>query len=67
MFDLQVQLRHLHGGSSEPMVRREHHGPADHDLERVLAKGAQVWRCERCQDEVVVVPASGEGTPQPER
>jgi hypothetical protein len=63
MFNLEVQLRHLHGGASEPMVRREHHGPADHDLERVLAKGGEIWRCETCQDEVVVIPSSGEATP----
>jgi len=67
MFNLEVQLRHLHGGTSEPMVRREHHGPADHDLERALAKGGQIWRCETCADEVVVIPSSGEAAPQTER
>ncbi len=67
MFNLEVQLRHLHGGTSEPMVRRDHHDAADHDLERALARGGQIWRCERCQDEVVVVPSSGEATAEPER
>jgi hypothetical protein len=67
MFDLQVQLRHLHGDVAEPMVRRQHHDPVDHDLERVLARGGQIWRCERCQDEVIVVPDSEGSATDPAR
>lgn len=56
MFDLRVQLAHLHGGELVPMVRREHHDPVDHDLDRALAKGAKLYRCERCAEDVLVYP-----------
>jgi hypothetical protein len=56
MYDVRVQLAHLHGGQLVPMSRREHHGPADHDIERALARGAMVFRCDSCSDEVVVLP-----------
>jgi hypothetical protein len=56
VFDPNVQLAHLHGGELVPMSRREHHDPADHDLERALARGARIFRCDRCADEVVMVP-----------
>jgi hypothetical protein len=56
VFDPRLQLAHLHGGELVPMSRREHHDPADHDIERVLARGARVYRCERCADDVIVLP-----------
>ncbi len=59
MFDIRVQLAHLHGGELVPMTRREHHDPADHDIERALAKGARLYRCDTCADEVVVLPDEG--------
>jgi len=61
MFDVRVQLAHLHGGEIVPMVRREPHDPAGTDIERALARGGQVWRCERCADEVVVLPDDDPG------
>lgn len=57
MFDARViQLQHIHDGERVAMRREEHHSSSDHDLERALARGAQLWRCDRCADEVLVVP-----------
>ena len=62
MFDARIiQLEHIHEGERVPMARREHHSPDDDDLERALAQGAQLWRCERCADEVLVVPDQSSG------
>ena len=71
MYDPSLQLFHLHGGDQVRMERRAHHSPADHDIERALARGAQVWRCPRCEDDVIVYPPEagpgGELPPGPER
>ncbi len=55
-----MELFHLHGGKKVRMERREHHSPTDHDVERALAHGAQLYRCATCEDEVVVAPGQGE-------
>jgi hypothetical protein len=69
MLNLQnLQLLHRHGdGSAVPMT--EHTAEA-HDPERALLRGqlrgARIFRCEECSDEVLVVPpggTDGEGEP----
>ena len=45
-----LELFHLHQGRRVRMERREHHDPADHDLERALARGAQLFSCPECDD-----------------
>ena len=50
-------LLHNHGGEYEPMTE---HGVDAHDPERALLRGelrgARIFRCSKCADEVLVVP-----------
>jgi hypothetical protein len=64
MINLQSQLYHLHGGDLVPMSERDHHDPADHDIERALARGARVFRCDRCEEEILLVPPGDEIPPE---
>ena len=55
-----MQLLHRHSdGSASQMAE---HGPDDHDSERMMLKGirrgAKIYRCETCADEVIVQPMS---------
>ena len=62
MLNLQnLQLRHRHSdGVSVPMTE---HSVDDHDPEREMLRGqlrgARIFRCAACADEVVVMPPGG--------
>ena len=61
-----LRLMHLHGDERVPMHEREHHDAADHDPEGGWAPGATIFRCSRCDEEVVVMPPGNkmsDGTP----
>ena len=62
MLNLQnLQLLHRHGDKG--LVPMTEHTAAAHDPERSLLRGqlrgARIFRCEECADEVLVVPAGG--------
>lgn len=63
---LSLELFHLHGDRREPMERRLHHSPVDHDVERALSAGAELYSCPSC-DELVLVTVSEivPGRPEP--
>jgi hypothetical protein len=55
MFDYQTaKLMHRHGDERYPMTARSPHDPAELDLERRWLKGGTIFRCTRCNEEVVV-------------
>ena len=58
MFQLQAaQLLHNHGdGNYVDMVESRDHDTADHDPERSWLRGARIFKCSSCADEVVLVP-----------
>jgi hypothetical protein len=61
VFDFQtVKLMHVHGEEQFPMHERAHHDSADHDPERGWAKGTKIYRCSRCDEEIIVVPPGHE-------
>jgi hypothetical protein len=61
MFDYQtVKLIHLHGDERFPMKERSHHDSAELDPERGWLKGARIFRCTRCDEEIVVMPPGGD-------
>jgi hypothetical protein len=67
MLDLgAVRLLHRHGSDYVDMVEREH-GAADHDPERSWMRGARIFQCRTCAEEVVAVPANEEPGDLPER
>ena len=49
------QFMHLHGDDRYPMTERGHHDPADEDPERGWVKGARIFRCSQCDEEIVVM------------
>jgi hypothetical protein len=51
-----LRLMHLHGDERFPMHEGRHHDAADHDPERGWVSGARIFRCTRCDEEVVVMP-----------
>jgi hypothetical protein len=59
MFQMQGGLRvmHWHGGDDwVPMSERSEHGPASHDPERAWMKGARIFRCSQCEEEIAIAP-----------
>ncbi len=58
MMDLgAVRLLHRHGTDYEEMVEREHNA-ADHDPERSWLRGARIFQCRTCSEEIVALPAT---------
>ncbi|HEX5590075.1 MAG TPA: hypothetical protein VFX65_07280 [Candidatus Limnocylindrales bacterium] len=51
------KLVHLHGDERIPMHEGSHHDVAAHDPERSWASGARIFRCTRCDEEILVLPA----------
>jgi hypothetical protein len=43
----EIRLLHRHGDEWHEM-RPAHHAPADHDVERQLVKGGQLFLCTSC-------------------
>jgi hypothetical protein len=62
MFELQAaRLLHNHGdGKYADMVESRDHDSADHDPERSWLRGARIFRCTSCADEIVLVPPTDE-------
>jgi hypothetical protein len=67
MFDYQtVKLMHRHGDDEyAPMVEGSEHTSAAHDPERAWLKGARIFKCTRCADEVVIAPDGEPSTEHP--
>jgi hypothetical protein len=59
------RLMHRHGNEYEPMDKREH-GSADHDPERAWIRGARIFKCRTCDEEVVLVPPNNESESLPD-
>jgi hypothetical protein len=56
-----LRLMHRHGdGDYVPMHESREHGSADHDPERSWIRGARIFKCDSCSDEVLVVPPDEE-------
>ena len=61
----EYQLRHRHDdGSWADMVESpvSHHGPVEHDAERLWGR-ARLFRCDTCEESVLVAPADADGNP----
>ena len=61
MFDYQTaKLMHIHGDERFPMTERTDHDSADHDPERVWARGVRIFSCSKCDEEIVLMPPGHE-------
>jgi hypothetical protein len=60
MFDFQtIKLLHRHGNDDlVPMSEASEHGSVAHDPERTWLRGARIFRCTTCDEEVVMTPAA---------
>ncbi len=67
MFDYQtVQMLHRHGDDDwVPMTEGSNHDAAGHDVERKWLRGAKIFRCTRCDEEIAMVPAAAPNTEAP--
>jgi hypothetical protein len=67
MLDFQaIRLLHHHGnGEYADMVERSSHGAEAHDPEREWMKGARIFACKACSDEVLVLPTAAENGEAP--
>ena len=60
-----LRLLHHHGESWTPMRPRPDHDSAASDPERTMLRHGVVFRCEMCDEEVIVQPGSeGRGEPR---
>jgi hypothetical protein len=66
MYDFQtIKLMHRHGADDyAPMVETSEHGPEAHDPERAWLRGARIFKCSKCEDEILVTPP-GESSDHP--
>ena len=56
-----LRLMHRHGDNDyTPMHETRDHGSADHDPERGWIRGARIFKCDTCSDEVIVIPPDEE-------
>jgi hypothetical protein len=62
--EAEYRLTHRHAdGSWGALVEAPlHHGAVEHDAERSWRSGT-LFRCESCEEAVLVVPADAEGNP----
>ena len=62
MLQLQgMTLMHHHGGNNWiEMVEGGGHDVASHDPERSWLRGARIFKCSSCEEQVAVVPKSAE-------
>ena len=67
MFDYQtVKLLHLHGDDDYvAMTEQSEHTPETHNPERSWLRGAKIFRCSRCDETIVMTPASGSSSEAP--
>ena len=57
MFDYQVvKLLHHHGNQEWVPMTKADHDPASHDPERAWLEGATIYKCTKCDEEVVIAP-----------
>ncbi len=59
MFESQGSLRvmHWHGGNDwVAMSEGSGHDVASHDPERAWLKGARIFRCSQCEEEIAIAP-----------
>jgi len=56
------RIIHQHGNDWAEFHPRKHHDASDHDPERDWDKGARIFRCESCDEEIRIVPREGDTT-----
>jgi hypothetical protein len=55
-----LRLMHRHGDNDYVPMSERDHDSADHDPERSWIRGARIFKCDTCSDEVIVIPPGEE-------
>ena len=50
------RVMHWHGGDSWVPMTPSEHDVASHDPERAWLKGARIFRCTQCEEEIAIAP-----------
>ena len=58
MFDSPggMKVMHWHGGDTWVPMAEAEHTPASHDPERSWMKGARIFRCSSCEEQIAIAP-----------
>ena len=58
MFDSPggMKVMHWHGGDSWVYMTEAEHTPASHDPERAWLRGARIFKCTSCEEQVAIAP-----------
>ena len=68
MFEMQGGFRvmHWHGGNDwAPMSESRDHDVSSHDPERSWLKGARIFKCASCEEQIAVAPTDSEPAADP--
>jgi hypothetical protein len=67
MYDYQtIKLLHRHSDENwVPMTEGSHHDAAAHDPERGWLRGARIFRCTSCDEEIAIEPPAEPHTEAP--
>jgi hypothetical protein len=66
MFDYQtVKLLHRHGDDWVPMSEGGDHDAAAHDPERAWLRGARIFKCTTCDEQIAMLPPTEPNTEAP--
>ena len=60
--EYRLSHRHADGSWGDLVEQPLHHGAVEHDQERSWLKG-RLFRCSKCEESVLVVPADADGNP----
>jgi hypothetical protein len=56
--DVSFRLMHRHGEND--YVPMAEHTSTDHDIERGWLRGARIFKCTTCEEEIILVPPTAE-------
>ena len=57
-----LKVMHWHGGNDwVPMSEGSGHDAASHDPERAWLKGARIFRCSSCEEQIAIAPDDPQG------
>jgi hypothetical protein len=51
-----VRVMHWHGGDSWVPMSETEHDVASHDPERAWLRGARIFRCSSCEEQIAIAP-----------
>ena len=66
MFDYEtVKLLHRHGNDEWVPMAESEHGSAAHDPERAWLRGARLYKCTSCEEEILITAPPDERPGEP--